>query len=121
MADYSSLYNSGNATKADVASAAIDSAATITENILSVKAFKKQMQASLDEIRAKRVQAVTDALMRKYDEEIAYYEYIESILDELQRDLELMQKRQQRKRLIVYSSCALLTLLAVGVLYSKDR
>lgn len=121
MEDYSSLYSGADASQANIYSAIIDSAATITSNIMSVKAKKLEMQAAIDEIKAKQQQALTDAMVRKYQEEIAYYEYIESILDDLQHKLEKMQRKQQRKRVIVYGGCALIMLAVIGISFNQKR
>lgn len=117
--DYTSLFKDTDATEADYISQIISSSVDITTNIMSVRTQKYELEARINEIREKRTQAVTEAIKKRYDEEIAYCEYVESILDELQYKLEQLQKKQQRKRIIIYGGCALIALFTIAVAYKK--
>lgn len=107
--DYSSLYSGESSGYASIASTAIKASADITDNIMSVKSFKYEMQSYLDQINANRQEAINAEIQRRWEEEIAYTEYVLYVLDDLQAKLEKIQQKQQRKKLIVYGTCAALT------------
>lgn len=113
--DYSSLYSGEGSGYASIASTAIKASADITDNIMSVKSFKYEMQSYLDQINANRQEAINAEIKRRWDEEIAYTEYVVSVLNDLQYKLEELQRKQQRKRMLIYGTCAALTIGVVIV------
>lgn len=113
MEDYTELYSNMDASEADYINSIVNSSVDIATNIMSVKQQKYELEAEINSIKALRDATFSSYYRQQYEEQIAYYEYLDECLDHALDMLKEIQERQQRKKIIIYGTSAFLAVSAV--------
>lgn len=113
MNDYAELYSNMNASDADYISSIISNSVDIATNIMSVRTQKYELEAKITNIKALRDATYTEYYRQQYEDQIAYYEYLDACLDQALEILEEIQERQHRKKMIIYGVSAFFAASAV--------